>query len=70
MQKTFLHEISQPLTAISNFAAATRILAEQKTATSSTFTSEEMAKVILWMEQISQQTSRINDLLRERKAVE
>ena len=68
MRKTFVHEISQPVTAISNFATAARMLLEVKAETSTTLTAEERAKLILWMDQISRQTTRIAELIHEKES--
>ena len=67
MKKTLMHEISQPVTAIGNFATAARMLLEENTAASTALTAEERAKLILWMEQISRQTTRIAELIHEKE---
>jgi len=65
-----VHEIIQPLTAISNFAAASSLLLKEKSANSSPLSQREIANLIDWLEQISRQTVRIGDLLRQRGSLD
>jgi len=63
--KPIVHEISQPLTAISNFAAASSRLLTEKSANAMPLSPGDIANLIHWMELISRQTVRIGDLLRQ-----
>lgn len=68
MRKDFVHDVSQPLTVIANLASATRILLEKRATDVPAISADELANMVLWMEQISRQTIRIGELLVELKS--
>ena len=63
----FFHEVRQPMTAISNFSAAARLLLEQKLIESSPISVEEISKLIVWIEQINSQSKRVIEIVNQQE---
>ncbi|MDZ4850479.1 MAG: hypothetical protein SGI77_14435 [Pirellulaceae bacterium] len=63
MHENQRHEIRQPLTAISNFAGASRLLLEQKSTGSNELTAEDLATLMRWLEQITSLTVKIDVMI-------
>jgi C4-dicarboxylate-specific signal transduction histidine kinase len=61
----FFHDINQPLTAISNYASAARILLLKCRSSPLSSTDEEISKIVGWLEQISAQAKVASQIAHE-----
>jgi C4-dicarboxylate-specific signal transduction histidine kinase len=64
----FVHEVNQPLTAISNYAAAARICLLKWRATPLSQSEQEIDMVVGWMEQIAEQAKLASQMVRKHES--